>query len=733
MINTIFMKSVLCFIVFALTVLYSFSQQFVSIIPQPQQLEMRKGTFILQDARLIMPVEAKAKKIAQFFADAVKQQTGIMLLATKSSSYTINFSYKRSITNTEGYEIDIQPQTILVQANNDKGLFWAVQTLRQLIPMEMSSVVEIPCLQIKDAPQYAWRSNMLDVSRHFFSVDFLKKHIDLLSLYKINTFHWHLTDDQGWRIAIKKYPKLTSLGGWRKEADGSSHGGFYTQKQIKDVVNYAQQRNITVIPEIEMPGHTMAAIVAYPELSCRKKQLEVASYFGVINDVYCAGQEKTYQFCQEVLTEVLALFPSKYIHIGGDEVPKFRWQQCPVCQQKMKAQGLKDEHELQSYFIRRMQKFLQSKGRVLIGWDEIMEGGADKNAIIEVWRGQEKAKEAIANGNAIIQTLYLDGPPASLTLQKSFAFDPSVTGDNKKVLGADCPLWTEWVTEYNAEYMLYPRVQAFAERLWNDKTSYPDFRKRLRRHYERMDKMQVLFGAEDKNLLATQLKYLPDEKQWRLYAQPGLDEIQVFYSLNDESPSEHSFTDSLTISSPERINLVPRRKGKQALAALQYTIVDHKAVGKKVNYKEAYHENYKKVGDYGLTDGIKGSLNFGDGTWMGWSGNNLDVVVDMDSSVTIEYLQLNCLQQTQSWILLPKKVEFFISDDGENWNQLTTQTHNIPDEEFKPHVHAFSYRIPIAMKARYIRAVATNYGKLPGWHNGAGGDAWIFADELIAR
>ena len=434
------MRSVLCFIASALTALYSFSQQFVSIIPQPQQLEMRKGSFLFQDARLVMPVEPKAKKIAQFFADAVKQQTGIMLLDTKSSSYTINFSYKKSITNTEGYEIDIQPQTILVQANNDKGLFWAVQTLRQLIPMEMSSVVEVPCLQIKDAPQYAWRSNMLDVSRHFFSVDFLKKHIDLLSLYKINTFHWHLTDDQGWRIAIKKYPKLTSLGAWRKEADGSSHGGFYSQEQIKDVVSYAQQRNITVIPEIEMPGHTMAAIVAYPELSCRKKQLEVASYFGVINDVYCAGQERTYQFCQDVLTEVLALFPSKYIHIGGDEVPKFRWQQCPVCQQKIKAQGLKDEHELQSYFIKRIQKFLQSKGRVLIGWDEIMEGGADKNAIIEVWRGQEKAKEAIANGNAIIQTLYLDGPPASLTLQKSFAFDPSVAGDNKKVLGADSPV-----------------------------------------------------------------------------------------------------------------------------------------------------------------------------------------------------------------------------------------------------------------------------------------------------
>jgi len=727
------MKAFIFFIICKLAVLNAFSQPFVSIIPQPQHLETREGSFPLHDAKLSIPKDAKAKKVVQFFVDAIKQQTGVLLSATKASAYSIHFAYKKSISEPEGYEINITPKSILVEANNDKGLFWAVQTLRQLLPLEKTTVIELPCLQIKDAPQYAWRSNMLDVGRHFFSVEFIKKHIDLLSLYKINKFHWHLTDDQGWRIAIKKYPRLTTVGAWRKEADGSSHGGFYTQDQIKEVVSYAQQRNITIIPEIEMPGHCMAAIVAYPELSCRKKQLEVPAYFGVINDVYCAGQELTYEFCQNVLTEVLALFPSKYIHIGGDEVPKFRWQHCPVCQQRIKTEGIKDEHGLQSYFIKRIQKFLQLKGRILIGWDEIMEGGADKNAVIEVWRGQEKANEAIANGNSIIQTLYLDAPPGSLTLKKSFEFNPSVEGKNNKVLGADCPLWTEWVTEYNAGYMLYPRLQAFAERLWNDKTSYADFHKRLRRHYERLDKMQVMFGAEDKNLLVTELKFLPAEKNWRLYAQTGLDELQVFYSLNDEPPTEYSFFDSLTISSPEKINLVPMRRGKQALSALKYTIIDHRALGKKVRYKESYHENYKKIGDYGLTDGIRGGLNFGDGGWMGWFGKNLDVIVDMDSSVAIQYLELNCLQQTQSWILLPKKVEFFISEDGENWKQLTTQTHNVPDEDFKPQVHVFSYRIPIPLRTRYIRAIATNYGKLPDWHNGAGSDAWIFSDELIVR
>jgi hexosaminidase len=726
------MKTFLLFFTCLLSVTCLFSQQ-PNLIPQPQQLEVKEGSFPFHQAKLNIPAEPKAKKVAQFFSDAVKQQTGIELSSAKASSYTISFGYKKSIAHIEGYEVSISPRSIIVQANNDKGLFWAVQTLRQLLPLYTAEKIDLPCLQIKDEPNYAWRSNMLDVSRHFFSVDFIKKHIELLSFYKINTFHWHLTDDQGWRVEIKKYPKLTLAGAWRKEPDGTSHGGFYTQEQIKDVVKYAAQRNVTIIPEIEMPGHSMAAIVAYPELSCRKKQLEVPAYFGVMNDVYCAGQEKTYEFCQAVLNEVLALFPSKYIHIGGDEVPKFRWQQCPVCQQKIKTAGLKDEHELQSYFIKRIQKYLQSKGRILVGWDEIMEGGADQKAVIEVWRGQEKAKEAISNGNSIIQTLYFDAPPAALTLERTFQFDPAVANSGNKVLGADCPLWTEWVTEYNVEYMLYPRLQAFAERLWNKQTDYDDFRKRLRRHYERMDRMQVMYGAEDKNLLATQLKYIPEEKTWRLDAQAGPNDLELFYSLNEEPANTYSFTDSLSISSPEKINIVPMRKGKQALAAVHYTIIDHKALGKKVQFKEPYHENYKKAGEYGLTDGIKGGLNFGDGTWMGWSGNNLDMVIDMDTTVAFQYLQLNCLQQTQSWILLPKKVEFFISEDGINWNQLTTQTHKIPDEDFKPQVHAFIYQVPITIKARYIRAIATNYGKLPAWHNGAGGDAWIFADEVIVR
>jgi hexosaminidase len=707
--------------------------QQLSVIPQPKQVAIHSGSFPLHEARVILPADQRAKAVASFFSAAVKEQTGLDLSANKSSTKIIRFSFSKDIIDEEGYAVTVTPSAISVIANNDRGLFWAVQTLRQMLPLTPLTTVDIPAMQIKDAPAYSWRSSMMDVSRHFFSIDFLKKHIDMLSLYKINTFHWHLTDDQGWRIEIKKYPALTTKGAWRKELDGSTHGGYYTQAEVKDLVEYARQRHVTVIPEIEMPGHSMAAIVAYPELSCRKLQLEVPAYFGVLNDVLCAGQELSYQFCRDVLNEVMNLFPSKYIHIGGDEVPKYRWQNCTACQQKMKSAGLKDEHALQSYFIKRIQKHLQSKGRILVGWDEIMEGGADKNAVIEVWRGQEKAKEAIANGNKVIQTLYLDAPPGALTLSKSFQFDPSVANSGGKVLGADAPLWTEWVTEYNAWYMLYPRLQAFAERLWNTQTDYDDFRKRLRNHYARMNQAGTLYGTEDKNLLATQLRYIPAEKSWRLYAQAGPDDLELFYSLNDEPANKYSFTDSLSISSPEKIHLVPMRKGKQAMSAIHYSILSHNAVGKKVNFNVPYDEQYKKVGDYGLTDGITGGFSFGDGTWMGWFGKNMDIVIDMDSTTAFQYLQLNCLQHTQSWIMLPQKVEFFVSDDGRNWNQLTTVKHKIPADDFKPQSHAFIYQVPVPIKARYIRAVATNFGKLPEWHNGAGGDAWIFADELIIR
>ena len=706
--------------------------QTIPVIPVPNSVQYAKDSFALSKARLIIPADAKAKRVALFFAESVKQQTGLDILNADGIN-RITFNYDQAITNPEGYQINIHRNTVKVSAKSDKGLFWAVQTLRQLLPVEKKEDINLPAVLINDEPNYSFRSNMLDVSRHFFSVDFIKKHIDLLSYYKINTFHWHLTDDQGWRVEVHKYPKLTSVGGWRKEADGSPHGGFYTQQQVRDVVKYAADRYVTVIPEIEMPGHAVAALAAYPELSCTKKQLQVPFYFGVHKDVFCAGQEKTYDFLTDVLKEVMPLFPSHYFHIGGDEVPKDRWHDCPVCQKKIKSEGLKDEHGLQSYFVKRMQKFLQANGKTMIGWDEILEGGVDSNAIIEVWRGQEKAREAIANGNKIIQTVYFDGPPASLTLEKTFLHNPAVKEGASKVLGSDSPVWTEYITEFNAQYMIYPRLQAFAESLWSTRSDLGDFKSRLAHHYEVMDKAGVMYGAEDKNLLTAGLKYLPNERIWRLYAETGLPEIKPHYSFGNEkvTASSPSFRDSLTIRSPARINLVPFRGGKQALLPVSFDVVDHQAIGKKVTFNTAYEKSYKRVGDFGLTDGLKGSLSYGDGSWLGWFGNDMDVTLDMGSQISFQNISINFLQHTQSWILLPVKVDFFISNDGKTWELLKSKTHQIPGDDYAPQTYEFT--VQSSKSARFIKVLAKGHDRLPAWHTSAGEDVWIFADEIVVK
>jgi len=724
-------RSFLLFIILLLISSIAFAQN-IPIIPLPQNVKSAKPAFALHEAHLVVPSEGNAKKVALFFAEAVKEQTGLDLLKNNGSK-RITFENSPAINHPEGYRIVITSGSVKVTAKSDTGLFWAVQSLRQLLPVEKAKTVNLPALEINDHPKYGLRSNMLDVVRHFFSVGFIKKHIDLLSYYKINTFHWHLTDDQGWRIEIKKYPKLTTVGAWRTEADGSRHGGFYTQEEVKEVVRYAADRYISVIPEIEMPGHAVAALVAYPELSCTKEQFTVPFYFGVHKEVFCAGQDKTYAFLQDVLNEVMPLFPSKYFHIGGDEVPKDRWHKCPVCQQKIKDENLKDEHGLQSYFVKRMQNFVQSKGKTMIGWDEIMEGGVDSTAIIEVWRGQDKAKEAVGNGNKIIQTVYFDGPPESLTLKKTFDHNPDVAGAETKVLGSDSPVWAEYITELNAQYMIFPRMQAFAEALWNGKSEFNDFKTRLQHHYKLMNKWSVAYGAEDQNLLTARLKYLPTEKIWRLYARTGLKEIKTHYAFGDEkiTATSPSFNDSLTIKSPVKVNVVPFRDKKQALTPVVFDMVDHKAVGKLTVFNTPYQEKYKEIGDFGLTDGLTGSLNYGDGSWLGWSGNNMDVSVDMGALTSFQSIRINFLQNTQSWILLPLKVEFYISDDAKTWKFVKSQTHEISGEDYAPQKHEFSFKSDGTVEARFIKVVATAHGKLPEWHISAGGEGWVFADEVI--
>lgn len=521
--------------------LLSFSQV-ENLIPKPQQTIIKEGQFIIDPQTIIVKQSAAFDNSVQFFNDYLQAHYSFQLkqakLVNKNKSNIVISIGNIGNATPGAYTLDIAAKSITIKAKDKEGIFYAIQTLIQLLPAEAANTLAVPQLTINDAPRFAHRGAMLDVGRYFLPLDFVKKFIDYMAFHKMNRFHWHLTDDHGWRIEIKKYPRLTSVGAWR---DGTligklpgtgntneKHGGFYTQAQIKELVKYAAARNITVIPEIEMPGHASAAIAAYPWLSCfpeeksvftkfqseesKRKQASgvnkvVQEIWGVQKDVF-VPKETTFKFLQDVLDEVMVLFPSKYIHIGGDECPKDNWKRSAFCQQLIKEKGVKDEHGLQSYFIGRIEKYLNSKGRNIIGWDEILEGGLAPNATVMSWRGEDGGIAAANLNHTVIMTptdyCYFDYSQVkkddSLTiggyvpLQKVYSYDPypaKLPAENAKyIIGAQANLWTEYVSNpMKAEYMLFPRLAAMAEVLWTKKENknWDDFQQRIPAYLKRLD------------------------------------------------------------------------------------------------------------------------------------------------------------------------------------------------------------------------------------------------------
>lgn len=508
------MKTTYTFLLFLLISL-SFSQNNIAFIPKPQNTLVGKGSFYINTKTYIQADENSFE--ANYLKEAIQIQTGLHLkITSKNKSKNIQLVLlepKIANFNKEQYEIVVSDSEIIISALTNQGLFYGIQTLLQMVPFEKKNEIAIPWIKISDAPKYAWRGMHLDVCRHYFPISFIKKYIDYLAHYKMNTFHWHLTEDQGWRIEIKKYPKLTEVGAWRngsmvgryddQKFDDIKYGGFYTQEEIKEVVAYALQRHVTIISEIEMPGHSLAALAAYPELSCTGGPFEVGKKWGVFDDVYCP-KEETFTFLENVLSEVLALFPSEYIHIGGDECPKTRWKSCSHCQKLIKEKGLKDEHELQSYFIQRIEKFVNSKGRKIIGWDEILEGGLAPNAAVMSWRGTEGGIAAAKQKHYVVMSpgshCYFDhyqGKPENeplaiggfTSLEKVYNFNPMPKEldleEQKYILGAQANVWTEYIlTPEQVEYMIMPRMSALAEVLWGtaNPENYLDFKTRLQTH-----------------------------------------------------------------------------------------------------------------------------------------------------------------------------------------------------------------------------------------------------------
>ena len=478
---------------------FSQSSAVVNIIPKPVSLKVKQGNFRLDKKTVIVVKDEGDKDAADFLNDYLQRFYGFSLNITDAASTNyISLSTKKFVKapeNDEHYTLEGTAKSIAIEGDSYAGTFRGVQSLLQLLPVKKSAALQVPLVSISDQPRLKYRGLMLDVARHFFEIDFVKKYIDFIALHKMNTFHWHLTDDQGWRVEIKKYPKLTEVGAYRNGTiigrypgtgnDNIHYGGFYTQEQIKEVVAYAAKRHITVIPEIEMPGHGKAALASYSYLGCTGGPYEVKQTWGVEEDVYCAGNDSVYSFLQDVLDEVMPLFPSQYIHVGGDECPKDRWKACPKCQKRIKDNNLKDEHHLQSYFVQRIEKYVNSKGKKIIGWDEILEGGLAPNATVMSWRGEEGGIEAAKQDHDVIMTpgshVYLDHSQSkkedSVTIggytsvQKVYSYEPvpRVLNDQQKkhVLGAQGNVWTEYMKNpRKVEYMIFPRLSALSEVLW---------------------------------------------------------------------------------------------------------------------------------------------------------------------------------------------------------------------------------------------------------------------------
>lgn len=721
----------------------------ITIIPKPQQIETGEGSYQL-DAKtgIDAPEGARAAEIAFFLRQAIHAQTGIEL-SRSPHAHGIELAIDPTVKGEEAYRLVVTPRGVIIQASSDKGLFWGVQTLRQLLPLQRASAVQIPAVHIEDAPAFGYRGFMLDVGRHFYPVSFIKKQLDLLSYYKINTFHWHLTEDQGWRIQIHRYPKLTDVGAWRTEADGSRYGGYYTQNEIREVVEYARARNITVIPEIEMPGHSVAALASYPEFSCTQQPLSVPITWGVFKDIYCVGNPNTFTFLQHVLDETMALFPSPYVHIGGDETPKDRWKACDACQALIREQGLKDEEGLQSYFIKRMQSYVAGKGKTLIGWDEILEGGADKHAIIEIWRGDDEARKALANGNRVIVAgpFYLDAPLDVLTVKKIYGTD--ITGRTSdsaapedeavfhqhraQILGGEAPLWSERANPFNAESKMYPRLLALAENLWtdtHDDAAYADFEHRLQAHYHWLDAQKVAYGPEDKPVVTYTVTHDTSGKGWQLHAKRGFDDLKSHYTVNGAEPTVHSpsFDTEVGIAKAGTIQVVPFRKGLRYDNAVRFTLVDNLASGHAISFSHSPSKDYAP-GDV-LIDGVMGGSDFHDGRWAAWHDEDLDATIDLQKETAIHSIEVAFLFEPASRILLPEQVTYAVSSDGQHWTSLYNDTVSVDFASAGRH-HVFRFHSDKPVTARYVRIQGTQCKTVPADFSNGAKDIWLFVDELV--
>lgn len=751
----------------------------IAIVPYPNHLEAGRETYRVTDRPVTCDsrTDERTQRAVVGFAARLATVTGgtnPVTVADEMPASGIRFVTDESLP-AEGYELNVDGEGIEVRASQFPGFLYALQSLGQLLPAAVygtepapDAAWEVPCVKIADAPRFAYRGMHLDVARHFFSVDEVKRYIDVMAIHKLNTLHWHLTDDQGWRIEIKRYPELTAVGSIRKATvvrkewgtyDGTPYGGFYTQDEIRDVVKYAADRGVTVIPEIDLPGHMLAALTAYPELGCTGGPYEVWGRWGVADDVLCPGREKTFEFLEGVLTEVMELFPSEYIHIGGDECPKVRWEKCPRCQAKIRQLGLKDdgehtaEHYLQSYVTDRIGKFLAQHGRRIIGWDEILEGRAPSDAVVMSWRGSEGGIAAAKLGHDVIMTpnshFYFDyyqsldtdaepfGIGGYIPMEQVYSYDPAfpeLTPEQQKhILGVQANLWTEYVlSDEHLEYMLLPRLAALSEVQW----CLPETKdwNRFIGSF-RMDKIYSQLGYEfAKHIFGVTASYAVDPEKggvvMTLTTQGG---APIRYTLDGSDPTASSplYKAPVTIGESCTFKAAALREGMQTPV---YTrkFDFNKATGRRIALNAAPTLKYTYGGASLLVDGYRGGPVYSNGAWIGFLNEPLDVTIDMQGAKPYSAVTVESLVEKGEWVFPPSSVGVYLSDDGREFTEaalmsVPQETAGSPDG-----VKPFKVLFP-ETSARYLRVVARTVDPIPAWHGAAGQKAHMFVDEIIVE
>lgn len=745
------------------------------VIPLPKHIDLNKDTpFALTKNTIIYYDEGdslrrEAEFLAEYLSDLMDRDFHIKPIeaSTRTGVFLVvdDEHCGAAEGHSDGYNIDITPERIVVTGTDAAGVFYGIQTLRKSMPVgEKVDVVHFPAGTIQDFPQFAYRGMHLDVSRHFIPLDSVKRYLDMMAMHNINKFHFHLTDDQGWRMEIKKYPELAKVGAWRdgtvvgrntNQYDSVRHGGFYTQDELRDLVTYAADRHITIVPEIDLPGHTQAVLATYPQYGCTGGPYEVWQRWGVTDEVICAGNEDAMRFLEDVLNEVMNVFPSDIIHIGGDECPKTRWKECPKCQVKIQQLGLHDEgrfsaeDHLQSYVMNRMERVVKARGRRIIGWDEILEGSISSTAMIMSWRGTSGGIEAAKKGHDVVmspgdylyfsqgQSLTPEEEPVAadgyLPVERVYSFNPlpDALSENQKkhIIGVQANIWGEYIHSFkDVEYDALPRMAALAELQWccSEQRNYQDFIKRCFKMAKLYDVYQYNYAH---HIFDLQAEVIPNyDKGCIDIVLSKYGEGEIRYSLDGSDPAKGTlYSDIVEVRKNTDFRAVLIRSDGQT-SEYKTKFRFSKSSMKPVTLTEPPHENYAYAGASTLIDGLHGNQNYRTGRWIGFWGTPLEATIDLQQPTEIQQVAFSSLININDWIYNPKDCEVFVSDDGKKFRRVAEEHYGLADWDHINSIESYKFTFE-PVTAQFVRVRITGH-QLPSGHTGFGHPAWLFVDEI---